>query len=175
MRLFRVARPGSTAGHVARTAASIVVVWTFALVLLPAVAVAAERALGVDRIDVAGQVVVGGALVAAGSVGGLVSAWCMATRGEGTPLPIDAASQLVVAGPYRWVRNPMAVCGVVQEAGIAVAVGSPAVAALAVAGALLWQVVIRPPEEAFLSARFGAEYDRYRHEVPLWVPRRPRP
>jgi len=117
---------------------------------------------------------VGVTLVAVGSGFGLASAWCMATRGEGTPLPMDAASRLVIAGPYRWVRNPMALCGVAQEAGIAVAVGSPAVAAMALAGGLLWQFVIRPPEEAFLAARFGDEYDRYRREVPLWVPRRPR-
>jgi len=28
-------------------------------------------------------------------------------RGRGTPAPFDAPRELVAAGPYRWVRNPM--------------------------------------------------------------------
>ena len=58
--------------------------------------------------------------------------------------------------------------------GVALLVGSPLYLLVPPAGALLWQVVIRPSEERFLLDRFGAEYAAYRAAVPLWVPRRPR-
>ena len=39
----------------------------------------------------------------------------MAVTGRGTPLPFDAARDLVVSGPYRLVRNPMVVAGLTQS------------------------------------------------------------
>jgi len=37
----------------------------------------------------------------------LWSVWNFASRGRGTPLPIDAPKRLVVQGPYLYTRNPM--------------------------------------------------------------------
>ena len=50
---------------------------------------------------------------------GVWSAVVMSRIGKGTPLPLDHASDLVVVGPYKYVRNPMAVSGIGQ--GLAVA------------------------------------------------------
>jgi protein-S-isoprenylcysteine O-methyltransferase Ste14 len=94
----------------------------------------------------------------------------MALQGKGTPLPAETARELVVAGPYRIVRNPMAVCGALQTIGVGLILGSWTVIAIAVAGAVLWNVVIRPGEEADLAARFGPAYDRYRTQVRCWIP-----
>ena len=55
----------------------------------------------------------------------------MALIGEGTPLPAETARKLVVAGPYRYVRNPMAVAGVIQTASIGLLFGSWMVVVLA--------------------------------------------
>src|SRR5574341_1279456 len=46
-------------------------------------------------------------LIAAGAALYAWTVWEFATRGRGTPLPIDAPKTLVVRGPYRVVRNPM--------------------------------------------------------------------
>src|SRR5262249_8486421 len=35
------------------------------------------------------------------------SGWSLAIAGKGTPAPFDPPKQLVVKGPYRFVRNPM--------------------------------------------------------------------
>jgi protein-S-isoprenylcysteine O-methyltransferase Ste14 len=54
----------------------------------------------------------------AASALGIWSAVVMSTLGRGTPLPSAMASDLVVRGPYRFVRNPMAVAGIVQGAAV---------------------------------------------------------
>jgi protein-S-isoprenylcysteine O-methyltransferase Ste14 len=94
----------------------------------------------------------------------------MALLGEGTPLPAATGRRLVVAGPYRFVRNPMAVAGAVQTVGAGVFLGSWLVVMSAFAGGAIWNTFIRPEEEADLTRRFGAPYDRYRERVRCWVP-----
>ena len=99
----------------------------------------------------------------------------MALRGKGTPLPAETARELVVTGPYRFIRNPMAVGGLVQTVGVGLAIGSWMVILIAVAGALVWNHLIRPTEEADLAERFGDPYRRYAESVRCWVPTRPDP
>ena len=42
-----------------------------------------------------------------------------------------------------------------------------------VAAAVVWNYVIRPPEELDLEERFGDDYIRYRESVRCWMPRFP--
>jgi len=102
---------------------------------------------------------------------GIASAAALATRGDGTPLPSAMPNRLVVAGPYRVVRNPMAVAGIAQGVAVGLLLSSWLVVGYAVAGALLWHLLVRPPEEADLEARFGEPYRRYRDAVRCWAPR----
>lgn len=169
--LFRVARPAGAVRNVVKTLGQIVVVWGFALGFLPWVAVTVEDAVGFPRWGWSGRIVLGVVVFAAGSAVGLWSAWVMATVGRGTPVPFDAARELVVVGPYRIVRNPMAVSAIIQTFGVALLDGSAATALLAVGGGVVWHTVIRPPEERFLAARFDLPYDDYRAAVRCWVPR----
>lgn len=170
MRLYRVAPPAPPRRHLVRTLAWMLLVWFLALVALPSVLRGLEVLLGIDRWTVPGGPAAGTALLVVASLFGVRCAFAMA-RGEGTPVPFEAAARLVVTGPYRWVRNPMAVSGVTQCLGVALLLGSPSYYLVPPAGALLWQFVIRPSEERFLHSRFGASYTAYRDAVPLWVPR----
>jgi protein-S-isoprenylcysteine O-methyltransferase Ste14 len=106
-----------------------------------------------------------------GSAMGLWSMASMALVGEGTPLPAATARKLVVAGPYRFVRNPMAVAGAVQTVGVGLWLGSWSVLVAAVVGCLIWNQFIRPDEEADLLARFGEPYEAYCAAVRCWLPR----
>jgi hypothetical protein len=74
----------------------------------------------------------------------------MSTLGDGTPLPSAMPNRLVIAGPYRWVRNPMAVSGIVQGAAVGFILQSWLVVAYAVVGSLVWNYAIRPHEESDL-------------------------
>lgn len=107
------------------------------------------------------------ALAAAVSVSAVVT---MASKGRGTPVPSAMARQLVTSGPYRFVRNPMAIGGIGQALGVGLATSSWMTVAYALAAAVVWHLLIRPVEEADLEARFGAPFRRYRSRVACWVP-----
>ena len=113
-----------------------------------------------------GQILIVFAIVALG----LWAASVMSTRGEGTPLPSAMANHLVIAGPYRWVRNPMAVAGIVQGVAIGLILSSWLVVVYAILGSLLWNYAIRPHEERDLEERFGDGFRRYRTAVACWIP-----
>jgi protein-S-isoprenylcysteine O-methyltransferase Ste14 len=74
----------------------------------------------------------------------------------------------VVSGPYSHTRNPMAMAGLAQGAAVGLLLGSYGVLAYCLCGGILWNTIIRPLEEADLSQRFGADYERYRSHVRCW-------
>ncbi|GAA3651816.1 isoprenylcysteine carboxylmethyltransferase family protein [Nonomuraea antimicrobica] len=92
-------------------------------------------------------------------------------EGLGTPIPLAPPDRLVVGGLYRHVRNPMYVAVLAAIVGQAMLFCDPwlllyaAVAFLPVRGFVHWY------EEPHLRRRFGADYERYRANVPGWWPR----
>jgi protein-S-isoprenylcysteine O-methyltransferase Ste14 len=168
---FRVARPGPTRRHLAATAGQIVLFWGTFLFVLPHQVHQLGAAMHEPTLAWPGRRWVAGALFAAASTLGLASAYCMAVHGRGTPLPLATARDFVVHGPYRWLRNPMALAGIAQGVAVGIWRGSPSVLAYAVAGGMLWHWVARPPEERDLRCRFGTPYVDYQATVPLWLPR----
>jgi protein-S-isoprenylcysteine O-methyltransferase Ste14 len=169
----RVARAASPRWNLAKTAVQALAFWFLFLVAAPLAILLAVDAMGLPdaRFVGLGGVIAGTVVIVAATVLSVASAITMARVGEGTPLPLDTARRLVTRGPYRLIRNPMAVAGIAQGIGVGLILGSPWVVAYALAGAVLWHVAIRPGEEADLVARFGEEYREYRARVPLWVPR----
>lgn len=172
---FRPADPGaSVAVQLGRTGAEIVVFWGLFLGVVPAILVFLERrwkvALDVPDAWSPPLVGLGVAILLLGSALGLWSATTMATRGNGTPLPSAMPNRLVVAGPYRFVRNPMALGSIAQGVGLGLALSSWMVVVYALCGAVLWNIVVRPVEEQDLETRFGLSYRRYRDDLRCWVP-----
>lgn len=147
--------------------------WGLFLAVIPLVASFLESRWGFALELPQFTVPVGIVTLIAASALGLSSAYVMATLGKGTPLPSAMPNHLVIAGPYRWVRNPMAVAGIVQGVAVGLILSSWFVVVYALAGSLLWNYIIRPHEEADLEQRFGAEFDEYRNAVRCWIPRVP--
>ena len=170
MKLFREADEASFARNYAKTLVQTVVMWSIFLLIGPALIAGIERELDLPRF--AGSPVIGLLMFVAGGSLGLRSGYVMARVGEGTPLPMDTARNLVVAGPYRRLRNPMAVAGTIQSLGIGVVFGSPLVFAATIFSATLWNKIVRPAEEADMLVRFGQRFADYRDNVPCWLPRR---
>lgn len=170
-RWFRVARPAGFAWNYTKTILQTTVLWAVFLFIVP-VAIADIEDRWVD-LPSFGQsrpwAVVG--FVAFGALG-LWGGVAIAREGEGTPLPLDSTRRLVVAGPYRFVRNPMAISAPGQAVSLSFWFDSTLVALYGVGAAVVWHVMIRPPEELDLEERFGPSYIRYRTEVRVWLPRR---
>jgi protein-S-isoprenylcysteine O-methyltransferase Ste14 len=114
---------------------------------------------------------VGVALVAAGLALVIWTVTLFARLGKGTLAPWDPTAQLVVAGPYRHVRNPM-ISGV-----LAILLGEAALFAslplLVWFGSVLLANAAYFPlvEEPDLRQRFGDDYETYSANVPRWLPR----
>lgn len=113
------------------------------------------------------------ALIAAGWALYLWCLWLFATIGRGTPGPWDAPRHLVVAGPYRWVRNPIYLGVLLVIAGEAALFASVGLVVYGVIAAVLFQLFVLGYEEPTLQATFGAEYTTYRKSVWRWLPTPP--
>ena len=94
-----------------------------------------------------------------------------ATVGKGTLAPWDPTQKLVVAGPYRYVRNPMITGVLTILLGQAFVMGSVALASLALFFLAVNHVYFILSEEPGLVRRFGEDYRRYAQHVPRWLPR----
>lgn len=168
---FRAAAPAPTGTHVRTTGAQLVFFWGTFLALIPFGLLLLEQRWQLHAEGPPAVRVGGALLLVAASALGVWSAWSMSMRGQGTPLPSRTAGRLVVAGPYRFVRNPMALAGIAQGVAVGLLMSSWLVVLYALAGSLVWNSLVRPVEEADLEARFGAEFVAYREAVPVWVPR----
>lgn len=169
----RRAAPAPTTWNVVKTLAQTVAFWGVFLLLLPRLVYAVETAVLGEAWRFAGTASRSAGIVLFALFGtlGLSCGLLIAVRGHGTPLPLDAPRTLVVAGPYRFVRNPMAVAGIGQGLAVGLMLGSPAVLLYALAGAFVWHGVARPWEERDLVAWFGEPYLAYRRAVRCWWPR----
>ena len=166
--LFRASSSGLF-GNAVKTLVQILCVWSITLIVFPLIIL---QAFGAARIPELGFASITGILLfACSSFLGLSSAVFMVKDGSGTPLPVDQTNRLVVSGPYRYLRNPMAVAGIGQGIALAITWQSFPLFAYALSGAVVWQFVVRPIEEQNLVTRFGEPYEAYRVQTPCWIPR----
>lgn len=169
--MFRRSSEAKTAWILTKTFAQIVIVWSLILFVFPVLIVRLETKLGISQFAFPMQKITAAILFCAISLIGVSGAYTMAKIGRGTPLPLDAASKLVVAGIYSFVRNPMAISGIGQGLAVGLFLGSPLVLIYALMGGLIWQMIFRPLEEADLLKTFGADYAEYCRNVQCWIPR----
>ena len=128
-------------------------------------------ATGITRPQALGPAQMGGLVLIV--LGAALAVWCILTFalvGQGTPAPFDPPRKLVVAGPYRWVRNPMYVGAGAALAGAALYYQSAALMAFAAGFLVVAHLLVVFYEEPTLERTFGARYADYRNAVPRWVP-----
>ena len=140
-----------------------------ALVFIPAVIVWASG----ERLSVAGgwRLSTGVVLLAAGLS---LALWTMALFnriGKGTAAPWDPPKKLVVAGPYRHVRNPMLTSVFIMLIAEVLLTGSTAVAVWFAVFLCVNMLYFPLVEEKELLRRFGDDYARYKANVPRYIPR----
>jgi protein-S-isoprenylcysteine O-methyltransferase Ste14 len=84
-------------------------------------------------------------------------------------LPGGPTTVVLQAGPFRVSRNPLYLGLIALDVGLALVLASFWSLVLVPVGvaALLWGAI--RPEERYLSAKFGADYDAYRARVRRWL------
>ena len=109
------------------------------------------------------------------ALGLLLVIWSVRTfytkGGDGTPAPWQPVSNLIISGPYRYVRNPM-ILGVVDL----LLFESALFASIPL---LLWAIVFfvgniiyfKTFEEHQLIKRFGSDYEDYKNKVSMFLPK----
>jgi protein-S-isoprenylcysteine O-methyltransferase Ste14 len=106
-------------------------------------------------------------------VGVALRFWASSTifnAGKGTPLYTRPTKALVTTGPYRLIRNPLYLGGLLIFLGIIVTIPSLFLAILGLIGLpIIYTGIAR--EEKGLEGRFGEDYRRYKQNVPGWIPR----
>jgi len=166
-KVFRESTSQNIAVTALKTFVQIICVWTITLVLFPWIIV---DAFEISTNSAEWMKLTSYVLFFLFSVLGLWSSVVMVKAGEGTPLPVNQTKKLVVSGPYKFVRNPMAVAGIGQGMAISLFLGSIHILVYCLVGALVWQFVVRPLEEKNMLKRFGKEYEDYQNKVNLWLP-----
>jgi len=113
----------------------------------------------------------GAIIFVSGILMGLCCTLLLAAKGLGTPSPYNPPKRLVMDGPYKYMRNPMAVSFVVTLLGEGIFFASLAILAYSVLIFLIYHMLIIPWEERNLERRFGSLYMEYKARVPRWLPR----
>ncbi len=116
----------------------------------------------------------GAAVMVLGGVLVLLCGGLFTTIGHGTPAVFDPPTQFVVRGPYRWVRNPMYIGGLVLLTGFGLWHRSLSILVMALVCAVALHLFVVLLEEPGLERRFGDQYNTYKQRVFRWVPKRPR-
>ena len=92
-------------------------------------------------------------------------------RGRGTPAHLDPPKDLVIAGWYRNVRNPIYLGALIVQFGFILWFGSMLSLIYAIFVFLGFHLLIIFVEEPILRNQFGAAYEEYCQSVPRWIPK----
>jgi protein-S-isoprenylcysteine O-methyltransferase Ste14 len=113
----------------------------------------------------------GAILMVLGAILVLACAGVFISRGRGTPAIFDAPRVFVANGPYRYVRNPMYIGGLVLLLGFGLYERSISILFMTVLLFPLFHLFVRFYEEPTLTRKFGSSYQEYLRKVRRWSPR----
>jgi len=123
------------------------------------------------HVDIGGLRIIGAILAVVGLVQYLRAARVLVSHGDGGHVEFDPPTKFVVAGPYRYARNPVAGYLLVCMLGLAIAFSSTGIFIMFCLAALLAHVQVIRIEEPLLRKRYGQAFDEYCARVPRWIPR----
>ena len=92
-------------------------------------------------------------------------------QGRGTPAPFDAPRRFVAVGPYRIIRNPMYIGGLLLLAGFGFFQQSKAILLFCPLWLLGAHLFVTLYEEPALTEKFGTSYIGFCRAVPSWIPK----
>ena len=128
-----------------------------------------DRHLGLAPLQIARPILIVLVLIlVAGGLAVVLAAMRRFARAGTRVEPWAPSSAIVSDGIYRVSRNPMYVGMALVMLGLALIIGSPMSLAMVGAALLILDQFVIPREEAYLEAKFGADYRDYRARVRRW-------
>ena len=106
------------------------------------------------------------------ALGMVILLYCIgmfAIKGKGTLAPVDPTKKLVVAGLYKFTRNPMYIGVMLMLIGESIFFRSGGLLIYAILVFTLFNLFIIVHEEPRLRSDFGAEYQEYMSRVRRWL------
>jgi len=134
-----------------------------------------DRILGLPPVEEVFTLQLVGFIIAVS--GWLYALWAIYVQlriGKGTPLPMLPTKKLVVSGPYRYSRNPMAFGSILLYFGISLIFHSISMCLLILILLIPLLLYLRFVEEKELELRFGEEYIKYRQVTSFIIPLPPK-
>ncbi len=170
---FKPAPSSTPKAHLKRAITQTINMWIIFLGIIPLIIAQSEIFLDFNQnwFHFPGQIPVAATLFVLLGSFGIWGTSEMTKYGDGTPLPSEHTNKLVTTGPYRFIRNPMALCGTTQGIVVGLGIGSPFVMSYGLLGAFAWNILVRPAEEAQLASSFGEEFETYKTKINCWIPR----
>lgn len=117
------------------------------------------------------MIAVGVALIIVGLVLVIRARQAFAQRGQPTD-PGRPTSTMITTGVFSISRNPLYLGGICVLVGLALALNLPWVLLLLIPALIACHVVLIVPEERYLAAKFGTEYQGYAASVHRWLGRK---
>jgi len=166
--MFKPAKSKNRIWNLTKTFIQTGIFWLIFLYQIPSLILKIESNIGIIGFE--SQKQIGWILFCFFSLLGIYSGYTMSSIGTGTPLPLDCPNKLVIEGPYKLVRNPMAIAGIGQGICVGIITGSFSIVVYSLSGAILWHLFVRPIEEKDLEQRFGEAYLNYKTQIKCWIP-----
>ncbi len=92
-------------------------------------------------------------------------------HGGATGAPGDSTRNLVIVGPYQWIRNPIYSGDIIFLFGLAFYTRSLLLFLMTVIFMPGFHFIVLLIEEPGAEKRFGDEYQKYKQDVSRWFPR----
>ncbi|MDR2533221.1 MAG: hypothetical protein LBC81_00320 [Tannerellaceae bacterium] len=154
---------------------SLIIGAVFFLVLLPAVFIfiggVASGYVGISF----GRMIEIPVALACIILGLCVLLWSTASQwsvGKGTPAPSAPTRRLVIAGPYKYCRNPIELGAIIYYLGIGTLIAGATAGAISfILGFAIGSLYHKLVEEKELEERFGEAYKSYKRNTPFIIPR----
>jgi protein-S-isoprenylcysteine O-methyltransferase Ste14 len=109
-------------------------------------------------------------ILLAGAALSYTSFWFFITKGRGTAFPTEPPKEMIIRGPYCYVRNPMYVGNLAIIFGEALLFRSPMLLLYAIAMCFVTHLYVTRSEEPVLKRRYGEPYLNYVRTTPRWLP-----